>query len=106
MGATPILAHDDELLELQVIPELAHDLGVLGRRVAVPLGPIGEPEAWVVDRDAPEVVAQARDHLAVQEAPGGIAVAHEDRPACALVDEVHADTVRLEPPRLEGKQLG
>src|SRR6266536_1433621 len=72
---------------------------------AIPLRAVGEAEAWIVHCDTPEAAAQGQDYLAIEEAPGGIAVAHQDRPAGAFVNVVHADAVGFEPARLEGEHL-
>ena len=73
-----------------MVDELADGADVLFDRVAVVLRTIGKAEAEVVDRDAAEAIAQTPNDAAVEEAPGGIAVAEEYRPAGAFVDVVHA----------------
>jgi len=52
----PFAASRSEPVELQVMHQLAHDLGVLAGRVAVPFGPMGEAETRAVHRHAAEAV--------------------------------------------------
>ena len=75
--------------------------GVLDDRVAVFLGPVGEPEAEVVGSDAAEAPAQFGDDVPVEEAPRRVPVTEEQRGARSLVDVVHPARRGLEPTRLE-----
>jgi len=76
---TPVLDHEQEPVQVEVIDELSDDAGVLVRGVAVSLGTVREPEARIVDRDASESVLQAGDDLAIQKAPCRVAVQQQDR---------------------------
>jgi hypothetical protein len=49
---------------------------------------VGAPEPEVVGRDDPRDGRERRDQLAIQVAPGRLAVEQEDGIACALVDVV------------------
>ncbi len=55
----PVLAHDDEVLEAEVVDGLADDLGMLRRRVAVTGRALGEPEAGILDRNATKAATGA-----------------------------------------------
>src|ERR687897_1851265 len=85
----PVLSHHDELVERELIHELAYGADVLFNRVAVMLGAAGETEAEVVNGHAPEAIAQTRDDAAVKEAPGRVSVAEKDWPTGAFIDVVH-----------------
>jgi hypothetical protein len=72
--AAPVLDHDQEPVEIEMVDELSDDAGVLARGVAVPIGTVRESEAGIVDRDTAERVLQAGDDLAIEKAPRRIAV--------------------------------
>src|SRR5205823_10090255 len=79
----PVVAHHDQLLEVELPHQLADHPGMLGRRVAVPGRPVGETEAEIVDGDTAEGALQRSDQLPVQKSPGRVAVTHQDRRAPA-----------------------
>ena len=103
---TPVLAHRQVAVQAEVVDELADHPGMLVDGVTEPRGSIRKPETEVIRRDAAEPVAQRDDDVAVQEAPGRVAVAQQDRRAVTLVDVVHASLRAVEPARLERIQLG
>jgi len=72
-----------------MIDQFAHHLGVLLDPVAEPRRAFRQPEPEVISRDATELIAQAADDVAVEEAPRRIAVKEHDHGTRALVDVVH-----------------
>jgi len=72
-----------------MIDQFAHHLGVLLDPVAEPRRAFRQPETEVISRDATELIAQAADDVAVEEAPCRIAVKEHDHGTRALVDVVH-----------------
>jgi len=104
-GPTPVLAHDDEVFQSEATHQLRRHFCVLGGGVAKALRSIGKAEAKIVERDAAETLTEPPDDVAVEKAPGGVAVAKEDRRAIALVDVMDAPGLVLEPSGLEWIQL-
>ncbi|EUA35523.1 hypothetical protein I552_6325 [Mycobacterium xenopi 3993] len=91
-----------------MVDQVTHHTGMLLDRVSEAGWTLREPETQVVRGDATELVAQRDDDVAVQEAPGRVAVAEHDRHTIAasraLVDVVHAAPCRVEPVRRERVQ--
>lgn len=83
---TPVLDHEQEPVQVEVIDELSDDAGVLVRGCSrIPRdGP--RARSPDIDRDASESVLQARDDLAIQKAPCRVAVQQQDRDTGAFVD--------------------
>jgi hypothetical protein len=73
-----------------MIDQFAHHLGVLLDPVAEPRRAFGQPETEVIGCDAAELIAEAGDDVAVEEAPRRIAVKEHDHGTRALVDVMHA----------------
>ena len=91
------MSHHEHVGEVELGDELTDNSGVLAGRVAVVGGAVGEPEPRIVDGNAPEAVAKLADHVSVEEAPGRVAVAHQDRLAAALIEVVDAAGGALKP---------
>src|ERR1700730_565292 len=102
----PVVAHLDQLLEVELPHQLADHPGMLGRRVAVPGRPVGETEAEIVDGDTAEGALQRSDQLPVQKAPGRVAVTHQDRRAPAFVHVMEAPGGAVKPSRVKWVELG
>lgn len=64
------MSHDDHPGEVELVDEFADDRRVLDRRVAVVGWALREPESRVVDRDAPEAVAELEDRKGDSSADG------------------------------------
>jgi hypothetical protein len=60
--------------------------GVFYRGKAVDISCRREAEPWVVQRDAPEPVAQSLDDLPIDEGSGEIAVQEQQRRSLAFVE--------------------
>ena len=97
----PVVTDERDALEVE-LPQQRDQI----RRVAVEAvrvfarGLLGQAEAdHVGDHDAVAGLHQRRNEIAVQEAPGRIAVQQDDRVARAFVDVVHAPAVDPREPR-------
>jgi hypothetical protein len=97
----PPLAHRQVPVQPEVIDELAHHLGVLLDPVAEPPRAVRQPETEVIGCDAAELIPQAGDDPAIQEAPCRVAVEEHDDGTRALVDVMNAAVRAVEPPRGE-----
>jgi hypothetical protein len=73
-----------------MIDQFAHHLGVRLDPVAEPRRAFGQPETEVIGCDAAELIAEAGEDVAVEEAPRRIAVKEHDHGTRALVDVMHA----------------
>ena len=98
----PVLDDDGGIAQVELVGE------ALDRRkvevVGVVLDPgrlVRAPEPEVVGRDGASGTRDGRDHLAIQERPGRLAVQEQHRIARALVDVVHPQPVLLDVVRLE-----
>ena len=99
----PVLDDDGRVAQVELVGE------ALDRRVVEVVGVVLDPrrlvraaEAEVVGRDGASDTRDRRDHLAIQERPGRLAVQEQHRIARALVDVVHPQPVLLDVVRLEG----
>ena len=97
-----VVNDERERLEPEAVYERAQVLCVVFGSIAEIDGPLGQPEAQVIGRDAAIVPRQLADQMPVLEGPGGRAVHEQDRLARALVDVVHAAARKLEEAALEG----
>lgn len=104
-GAAPIVSHQNEAVELQVIDQLAEDRGVFGDGVAETRRTFGQSETQVVDGDTPVPVAQVLHDVAVEETPRRSAMTEQDRWSGPLVDVMNSANGRVEPARLERIQI-
>ena len=81
--AAPVLDRECQPGELEPIEERHDDLCVLLGQPAVARPRRREPEAGIVERDAPVPVHQRRDRIAVDERPRRVPVQEQDRgPGC------------------------
>ena len=105
--AAPVLANEGDAAQVEAFEEKgAHPVDVaLVRVVLAAHRLVRAPEAHQVGRHpAVPGLHEERDHLAVEEAPGGLAVQHQNRGGVArpLVDGVDAQALHLRVVRLEG----
>src|SRR5262249_47784859 len=101
----PVLHHDREVGETELINEALEHRAVLGWREPVAGRGARHAVAGVVRRDAAELVAEACDDLSVQKRPGRIAVQGRDRLAGSLVNVVEAGAAEIGEPMLGREQL-
>src|SRR5262249_60384537 len=102
---TPVVPHDDPVAEVEVADERGDDHGVLGGAVSERCWAFGEAESEVVHGDAAESCAQVPDQVAVEEAPGGVAVQQQHGLSTAFSTVVHPTGRAVEPSGLEGVEL-
>lgn len=101
----PVVGHDRRPTQVEGLQERFHSLGV--SRDAIQRGIarlVGAAEAEVVGHDGSvSGLDERRDEIAIQIAPGRIAVDHDHRPPIPRtdVDEMHAAVGRVEPLWLE-----
>jgi hypothetical protein len=102
---TPVLHHQGDLPQRELLDEAVHHPGVLGDRVPVAGRSGGQPEARVVQCNAPEPVRQPLHDVPIEERPGGVAMqGKKDRPV-ALVDVVHVRPTHVQEAAIEREQL-
>ena len=87
--AAPVVHHERKRADPQFVEQRLQVVDAVGRAEEDVGGPIGKPAANMVGHDHAVAVPQARDQVAEQEAPGGIAVQADDDGPLPLVDEVH-----------------
>jgi hypothetical protein len=78
IGPAPVLAHGQVAVKVEMIDQFAHHMGMLVDPVAEPGRAFGQPETEVIGCDAAELIAQAGDDVAVEEAPRRVADEEHD----------------------------
>ena len=86
--------HERKSVDPQLLQEFLEVADAVGRREVDIRWLIGEATANVIGHDHPEVLPQARDQVAKQKTPGGIAVQADNDGAAPLVDVVHPVALR------------
>ena len=101
-----VVKHERDGSEIHGVHEPGHGTGVLLERQERVTAGHGQPEARVVERHAPEPLAQRCDELAVHEGRGGCGVQEEQDGPSSLVDVVDAVPVDIHVAALKRKVLG
>src|SRR5438067_5170286 len=102
--SAPVLAEESDVAEIELAQESAHpvEMSLVGVvRAARRLVAAAESRHVGGDRAQPRA-GEDRDHLAVEVAPGGLAMEEEHRRTSALVDVVKAKAIDFEIARSEG----
>jgi len=104
-GPAPIVYHQRNIIEVQVINQFFQIIDVLRECVIIILRFIGQSASHMVRYQAPELTSQPFDQVTVINRPGRIAVEHKQGLSLPFVEVMQAVGVQFDEPRLEGIQI-